>query len=352
MLVENAIYYNDIKKVADSHLNWEKLKKKNILIAGATGMVGHALIDVLMYRNETYGDKCKVIALGRNMERAREIFGPYFENNLFHFVSCDINNEKLDLKNIDYIIHGASNTHPLMYAKEPVNTILTNVLGTKNLLDLAVENQTKRFVFLSSVEVYGENRGDTEKFSEAYCGYLNCNTLRAGYPEGKRLGEALCQAYIAEHNLDIVIPRLSRIYGPTMLWNDSKAISQFIKNGVNSEDIVLKSEGNQLYSYTYVVDAAKAILALLLEGEKGEAYNVSDENSEITLKDLAEHIACYAGKKVIFQLPEESERKGYSTATKALLNVEKIRTIGWNPDTEIKQGIEKTINVLKWKADK
>lgn len=153
------------------------------------------------------------------------------EQDNLKFIYCDINNSVADLElpAADYIIHAASNTHPVAYAGDPVGTIAANVIGTDNLLKWASAVKCKRFVFLSSVEVYGENRGDTDKFAEDYMGYIDCNTLRAGYPESKRTGEALCQAYRKQDGMDIVIPRLSRAYGPTMLASDTKAISQFIK---------------------------------------------------------------------------------------------------------------------------
>lgn len=215
------------------------------------------------------------------------------------------------------------------------------------MLDIACEKQAERFLFLSSVEVYGENRGDTEYFSEDYCGYINCNTLRAGYSEGKRVGEALCQAYREQKKVDVVIARLARTYGPTMLISDTKAISQFIKKGVAKENIILKSTGNQLYSYTYVADAVSALLTILLEGESGEAYNVADEESDITLRDLAQVIADYSGVQVCFEYPSEVEKMGYSKATKAVLDVEKLKKLGWKAQWDIKSGIKKTINELR-----
>lgn len=127
------------------------------------------------------------------------------------------------------MFHCASNTHPRDYAADPIGTVLTGVVGTKNALDYAVLCGAKRSVFLSSVEIYGENRGDTDKFSEDYLGYIDCNTLRAGYPEGKRAGEALCQAYIEKYGMDIVIPRICRVYGPSMLKTDSKALASLSK---------------------------------------------------------------------------------------------------------------------------
>lgn len=152
------------------------------------------------------------------------------------------------------------------------------------MLNTTDEHNSSRFVFASSNEIYGENRGDVEFFDENYCGYINSNTLRAGYPESKRCGEALCQAYIAKKNLDVVIARLTRSYGPTMLLSDTKAISQFIKKALAKEDIVLKSAGNQFYSFLFVADSVSGLLTVMLKGEIGEVYNIAEENNDIKLK--------------------------------------------------------------------
>lgn len=198
------------------------------------------------------------------------------------------------------------------------------------------------------MEIYGENRGDVERFSEEYLGYIDCNTLRAGYPESKRLGETLCNAYHQTYGLDFVIPRLSRIYGPTMLLSDSKALSQFIKKAVAAEDIILKSEGNQQYSYTFVTDAATAILYTLLCGENGMAYNVADEASDITLKKLAEFLAEAAGTKVVFELPDEKERQGYSMATKAMLDAGRLKALGWKAFVGMREGLGCTVEAVRF----
>ena len=171
--------------------------------------------------------------------------------------------------------------------------------------------------------------------------------MRAGYPESKRCSEALCQAYIKQKNMDIVIPRPTRSYGPTMLMSDTKAISQFIKNGISGEDIVLKSAGTQYYSYTYVADAVTGILTVLLKGECGEAYNISDVKSDIMLKDLAAIIARMVGTQVVFEIPDTVETAGYSKATKARLDGSKVHGLGWKAKYDIESGMERTIRILK-----
>ena len=134
---------------------------------------------------------------------------------------------------------------------------------------------------------------------------------------------------------------------PTMRMADSKAVAQFIKKGVRGEDIVLKSKGNQHYSFAHVADAAMGILWVLLCGERGQAYNLADRGSDITLKALAELIAAYAGTRVIFELPDETEQRGYSTASKALLDSEKLRALGWRARYDITAGIRETIDILR-----
>ena len=178
--------------------------------------------------------------------------------------------------------------------------------------------------------IHGKANKPKDVFDEKYCGYIDSNTLRAGYSESKRVGEALCQAFIKEKNMDIIIPRLPRVFGPTMLLNDSKASSQFIKNGINKEDIILKSEGKQNFSYCYVEDIISALIFLVENAKNGEAYNIANDKCNVTLKKFAETIAKFVGTKVIFDLPSETEKAGFSTAVNAILDSKKINKLGWN----------------------
>lgn len=344
---EHELYKEDIKLVGNKNYPWEKLKDKTVLISGATGLLGSFLVDVIKYRNQNHQMNCKVYVVCRNAERAKERFGA--NNDLIDIISTDINLPLNDIKTdrIDYIIHMASNTHPADYANDPIGTVLTNVIGTKNMLDVACKYNAKRCLFCSSVEVYGENRGDVKIFDEQYCGYIDSNTLRAGYPESKRCGEALCQAYIKQKTLDIVIARIARVYGPTVLSGDTKAVSQFIAKGVSSQNIVLKSQGTQYYSYIYVADAVSGLLTVLFNGMNGEAYNIADNASDIMLKDLAELIADTVGTEVVFELPDETEIAGFSKATLARMDNAKIESIGWEANYNIEQGIKRTLSILK-----
>ena len=394
-LLENRLYQMDLRKVCGLDLPWQELGGRRIMISGATGMIGSTLIDVLMMRNREMNTKpagseegrcpagqqasdgcaagpgeragCHIIALGRSEEKAKERFEEYWDDPRFTFVRCDINdreslehgcaeaglfsssNEGGCPDSIDYIFHAASNTHPVAYANDPIGTIVTNIIGLDNLLNFATEHGCRRFLFASSNEIYGENRGDTELFDEKYCGYIDCNTMRAGYPESKRAGEALCQAYIRQKGLDVVIPRFTRSFGPTLLSSDTKALSQFIRKGAARENIVLKSAGTQFYSYTYVCDAVSGLLYCLLKGSSGEAYNIADVSCDITLRDLAQMIADLVGTKVVFDLPDAVEAAGYSKATRARLDSTKLKGLGWKAMFDIRTALGHTIKVIREK---
>ena len=348
-LYKNDKYNEDVKAVADIDIPWDMLRNKSIVLSGATGLIGSFFVDVILEKNIADDLNCRIYALTRDEKKAKKRFlDVNIDKNLI-FIPYDVR-KKLNIDQIvdvNYIIHLASNTHPLQYATDPIGTITTNVVGLQNLLEFAVSHNASRFVFASSNEIYGENRGDEEFFKEDYCGYINSNTLRAGYPESKRCGEALCQAYMVQKGVETIIARFTRSYGPTMLLSDTKAISQFIKSGLNGEKIVLKSSGNQYYSYTYVADAVSGLLTILLKGKKGEAYNIAYKESDIKLKDLAKFIAEISGTEVVFELPDKLEASGYSTASKARLDGTKLQDLGWVPQYNIRFGVERTLDILK-----
>ncbi len=345
----HPLYLQDLDLVRAADLGWDALDGATVAISGATGLVGTFLVDALMRRRELDGTDVRVLALGRNAGRAQTRL-PYFGREGFSFEEVDVSVPgSAPTRPADVVFHLASTTHPRAYATQPVGTVASNVVGLMNLLEYACSRPESpaRFVFASSVEVYGENRGDVERFDESYCGYIDCNTLRAGYPESKRCGEALCQAYAAERGMQVYVPRLPRTFGPTVLPSDTKAVSQFVAKGAAREDVVLKSEGTQTYSYLYVADTVAGMLHVLARGQAGAAYNLADARCDVSLRDLAASIARSAGTNVVFELPDEVERAGYSTATRAMLDPARVQATGWRAHYGIDEGMDRTLRILR-----
>ena len=332
-------YYQDDINYVLSTKGIETLKGKRVLITGATGLIGVHLTDVMMSLGGV-----KVIAVGRNKEKAEGRLGEYLGHPDFSFLKQDVLDPFPEELSADIIIPLASNTHPLAYSRYPVETALINVRGAENALSLA-KKCGATVLYPSTVEIYGSSDGK-ESFSETDTGRLNLATCRSCYTESKRVSEALCQSYLSEYGVESKIVRLPRVFGPTMLGSDTKASSQFIIKSLLREDVVLKSKGDQFFSYCYVSDAVAAMLFILLHGKTGEAYNVSSSICDVHLRDFAAICAEVNGREVEFNLPSAAESRGYSIADRAILDSSKLKELGFTPKYGMKAAIERTIAVL------
>lgn len=339
---QHPLYQEDLRHILSTP-GINSLCGKSILITGASGLIGVCMIDALMQFNQLGGDII-LYAVGRDKKKAAGRLGEYYEDEHFHFIEQDVRNPLPSGMKLDYIIPLASNTHPLAYSHFPVETIEINVKGAEFSLQKACECGAG-ILYPSSVEIYGNARGNDE-FDEEYTGNLNLSNARSCYTESKRVCEALCQAYFAEKGVKGKIARLSRVFGPTMLTSDSKASSQFITKALLKEDIVLKSKGDQFYSYTYVADAVTAMLYILIHGENGVAYNISNPRCDVYLKDFAQQCADLAGTKVVYDLPSEMEKAGFSVARQAVLNSQRIQALGWQGFYSFAAAIKRTIDIL------
>ena len=333
-----AEYADDMAYVA-SVRGSEGLRGKHAVITGAGGLLGVMLTDALLSAG------CRVTAVVRDKSRLSGRLDDHAGEEAFGIVEQDVTSPLPEALRPDYVIPLASNTHPLAYSEHPVETMMTNIMGARGALELARATGA-RVLYPSSVEIYGNARG-ADVFTEDYTGSLNLGTARSCYNESKRASEAMCQSYAKEYGVSVRIARLSRVFGPTMLSSDTKASSQFILKDLAGEDIVLKSNGEQRFSYTYVADAAAAMLHILLNGEDGEAYNVSSRKTDVRLKDFAAMCAEQCGRKVVFDLPSEAEAAGYSKATVALMDGSKLERTGFEPRYEMRDAIRRTIEILR-----
>lgn len=335
-------YLDDLKTVAELPLPWKKLDGCNILITGATGLIGSCLVETLMSR---VGHNYHIYATGRDAHRAKKRFSAFMNAPSFHFFNYDVMHPLPSNIEFQYIVNAASDASPASFVLNPVEVILCNIMGVANLLDYGRLHGLRRLLYVSSGEIYGE--GDGRKFTEDYSGYVDCTKSRSCYPVSKRAAETLCMSYMAEYGIESVIARLSHTYGPNFTESDNRVYAQFIRNVLRGEDIVLKSDGRQYRSWCYVVDCVSALLFILLCGEGGKAYNVADDQSNITIRELAEMIASIADRKVVFEKPSDVDILGRNVVSRSTFDTSLLEGLGWKVQGSMRQKLERVINWVK-----
>ena len=342
----NDKYWQDVELVAQQIPNLENLYGSTIFVTGATGMICSAVVEVLFYLNREKSANIQIVLAGRNKGRMKERFYCFEEGKDYIFILYDATSDKpLNIK-ADYIIHGASNADPGKFAKEPVETMLANIIGLNTLLKSALVNQTKRLLYISSSEIYGRKE-EKRPYKEDDYGFVDILNPRASYPSSKRAAETLCVAYSAEYGLDTVIIRPGHIYGPTITDSDSRASAQFTRKAKAGEDIIMKSAGSQLRSYCYTLDCASAILTVLIHGKSGAAYNISNPNSIVTIRELAEALAKVGNVSIVFENPSDIEKKSYNLMENSSLESSKLENLGWHALYDIIDGANATYKYFK-----
>ena len=343
---ESKTYQADIAEAAGRILSPETLKNKSVLIAGASGLIGSYMTDMLLYCNAEFDSNITIYALDRSMESLSARFDGAKTDKLI-YIAHDVNTVPAFDYPADYIIHAASNAYPAAFNADPVGTITSNIQGTKYLLDYGCTHGTKRLLYISSGEVYGQGDLSLESFAESYAGYVDPVSPRSCYPNSKRAAETLCVSYTKQFGLDTVIVRPSHTYGPNATKSDNRANVQFVNQGLAGKDIILNSAGNQQRSYTYIPDAASAILSVLTSGESGNAYNIANAQAVTTIAGYAQTVAEQTGTKVIFANPDEVAKAEMSPIAKQVLHSGKLEALGWKGRYTVQEGIRHTIQIMR-----
>lgn len=296
-----------------------------ILVTGSTGLVGSAIVKKLLEQGNN-----KVVALVRNSEKAEKIFADYETDDL-EIIITDICDLKPEAIGIDYIIHAASQTSSKAFVNQPVETINTAIKGTTAILEFARVNPVKSFVYLSSMEVYGLPVND-EKIYEDHSTNLDTMAVRSCYPESKRMCENICVSYFSEYDVPVKVVRLTQTFGPGVAYNDGRVFAEFARCAIEGRDIVLKTKGETKRNYLYLEDAVDAVLAVLLKGENGNAYNAANEDTYCSIYEMAKLVAEKCSNKKISVIIEENEdiaKLGYAPTLKMNLSTEKLKSLGW-----------------------
>ena len=337
-------YWKDVSEVIKTIPNIQDFYGKRVLITGASGMVCSAIVDCISYMNKNRNAGIELIIAGRSEEKLQQRFKGVLANNEYKFMFFDAN-QPLDIDiTVDYIIHGAGNANPAIYSAEPVETLLGNVDGLKSMLEVARFNNGSRLLYVSSSEVYGnKSENATVAFEENDYGYIDIMNPRACYPNGKRVCETLCACYEKEYGENYVTVRLGHIYGPSITKKDTRATAQFTRSAAAGEDILMKSAGSQLRSYCYTLDCASAMLTVLINGKKGNAYNISNKGSIVSIRDIANEFAKAGGGKIVFENPSDEEKNSYNMMINSSLNSEKLEQLGWKAIFDLKEGVYRTL---------
>ena len=324
---------NDI--ISDMNIPWEELENSAILVTGATGLVGGALVHALSAANDQHNLNLRLIACGRNNSKGDKLaLRPYIE-----FICGDIRNPELFSGitcNIDYIFHCAAITTSADMVGKPVDVMITATDSTKNMLELARMKGCQSFVYLSSMEIYGQT--SLNEVCESDLGYLDLSNPRSSYPESKRYCEMLCVAYAKQYSLPVKIARLAQTFGAGTPKDDTRVFAQFARSAINGENIVLHTEGKSRGNYCYISDCIRGLIAVLLKGKDSEAYNIANPAASATIREMAELVARVigAGKSgVVTDIPEKAAELGYAPTVGYFLNVNKLLALGWMPEYDL-----------------
>ena len=319
------------------YIPYQKLKNKNILITGCTGLVGYNMLNALVFLSKNLDLNLTIHAIVRDKTKLKEIFSDQLlsYDKLF-FIQEEIKNYKDENADYDYILHIASPTASKDFVTHAVEVIDFAYGAAKNLLELArMHNST--FVYFSSLEVYGSPSSD-DKIAENYISSCpDTMSSRSSYSEGKRICETLSRSYFEEYGVPVFILRLTQTFGPGVKNTDNRVFAQFARACRNGEDIILKSTGESKKSYLYTMDMVSAVLTIILKGHPGEAYNIANEETYCSIKDMAE-MACEKlsqnKSSIIFDISKESMLI-YPPKNTINLDCSKLRSLRWSPSVDL-----------------
>lgn len=326
----DPILQADLNHIASLFPHWEELAGTSVFITGATGLVGSMLVRTLC----TAPVEINVIAHVRNEQKARAMFGSLPVIYCVGDVTTPVKYEGA----VDHILHTASVTASKAFVKEPVETLMTAIDGTRNLLEFARCKQVRSMVYISSMEAYGITDPALERVTEKDLGYIDILSVRSSYSEGKRICECLCAAYASEYGVPVKIARLAQTFGAGVSIADGRVFAQFTKSCLAGTDIVLHTEGRSMGNYCYTADAVRGLLTILLRGENANAYTVVNPTTSMPIREVAKLVSdtLTGGQtKIIFDIPESALTYGYAPDVTMKLSGSKLMALGWKPEVDL-----------------
>ncbi len=392
---DDNILQADLERIAASELvDWEQLRGKRVLVTGATGLIGSLIARGLICASVKRSLDIRVVALVRSLEKGKDVLGAFLEDGLELAVGDVLSPLELDGA-VDYVFHCASVTASKDFVNRPVETIQTTLKGTEHLLEFSREKGVESMVYLSSMEIYGtpdaqsyealpmhlrkecgtvdaellddgdieaEKRGDitaagdvpderTAAIMREECyGYIDPLQVRSSYSEGKRMAEGLCAAYAHEYQVPVKTARLAQTFGAGIPRTENRVFAQFARSIQNGEDIVLHTDGSKAHCYCYTTDAVLGLLTVLLKGENGEAYNISNEETYCTIREMAEMLIRrypQSGSRLVFDIPEDANQYGYAPTSRMLICSGKLQALGWKAGVGLPEMFERLMGSME-----
>ena len=333
-----------IKIYHTKKIKWIGFKNKTFLISGANGFIASYIIFFLIFLNLKYFLKIKMILIARDKKKLKK---KYINKNTKKFLTLieqDIS-ENISIKEkVDFILHFASKASPKLHYKQPIETILPNIIGTNNLLKLAINKKIKSFLFFSSGEIYGSHNNI---LSEDLIYKLNHLSDRASYAESKKMGETLCYSYFKEKKVPVKIVRLFHTYGPCMNIKDGRVMMDFVNDIISNKSILIKGDGKQKRTFCYISDAIIGIFLILIRGQNGEAYNLGNPKEFLTIKKLGYTLSKFNNKISVKLDSKYNNKKKIIGYQSVIPSIKKISKLGFMPSINIDKGFKRTIEYFK-----
>lgn len=342
---ENPIVWSDLESVLGSHRDWDFFRNQSILITGGAGLLASYLVRSLLLANARLNLQLSLTCLLRSKQNQPFRLLPWLGDPCLKLIYGDAESYPYaDLSPHSIIIHAASGATPSAYNANPVGILLPNCVGTAHLCEQARNWGSERFLFFSTGEVYGIV--NKEHFDELDFGYLDPNVVRSCYAESKRMGETICHAYSHQFALPTTSARIFHTYGPQMNLDDGRVFADFVRDALHGQPIRLAGSGTALRCFCYIRDATNAFLQLLVKGENGQAYNLANPQAETSILELAQLISRLVDPVLDVQFVDpEKAKPGYmpSPVTRSLPNINKLKTLGWQPETDLSMGFRRTL---------
>lgn len=331
----HPIIRDDIMIMTDNPV-FSKLKPGNVFIAGISGLIGSYLALALLMANERYALGLKITGASRNSG----IFAKQFPGMAIRLIDHDVKEEINFTEPFTYVVQAASPIGSRAFTRNPVEALSVNTIGTLNLLRAASENATCRFLFISSIEVYGSAEGVLKEDAPVE---INAASPRSCYPVGKIAGENACACFHKQFGTDTVIARLSRVYGPGMNLSCGLFICDFVRDIIDKKEIILTGDGLVRRQICYVTDIVCGLVYVLTAGCSGGIYNIAPHDSAKVV-DIAAILAERSGKVPVKHSPP-LEIIEYSTAAKdARQDISALMRLGWSPGTSLENGINRLVS--------